>query len=97
MNILPLQLPPTQNIVLKKQNFLSFLKANILGTCDLEWDSQGTRICLRIERKEREVGAYYRDPYPLILTVLCPDVLSFPRISYPVTESDVQSLISALQ
>jgi hypothetical protein len=88
MEIQPL---PTSEILQQKEMFITFLQSNNIGSCTLEWKFNEQRMYLQVERREREPGAYYRDPYPLFLTV------SNPRITFPLTQKDVCSLISALQ
>ena len=40
---------------------------------------------------------YYREPYPLTITIIAPKIYSFPDITYPLTESDTNEIISALE
>lgn len=98
MEIQPLKIPQF-TIQGKRQSFLDFLHSSNLGVYELLWDCAYSKqpVGLRVERCERSPDAYYRDPYPLFLTVLAPSAIMMPEVKYPLTQKDISSLISALQ
>jgi hypothetical protein len=83
----------------KRQSFLDFLHGSTLGIYELLWDCAYSKqpVGLRVERCGRSPDAYYRDPYPLFLTVIAPAALMMPTVRYPMTQKDIQSLISVVQ
>jgi hypothetical protein len=90
---------PSFTIEGKRKSFLDFLHSSTIGVIEILWDCAYSKqpVGLRVERCVRSPDAYYRDPYPLFLTVLAPAALMMPQIRYPMTEKDLSSLISALQ
>ncbi len=98
MEIQSLQIPKN-TIEGKRQSFLDFLHGSDIGIYELIWDCAYSKqpVGLRVERCGRSPDAYYRDPYPLFLTVLAPAALMMPIVRYPMTQKDKHSLISVLQ
>jgi hypothetical protein len=98
MEIQSLKIPPFI-IQGKRKSFIDFLHSSNIGTYELVWDCAYSKqpVGLRVERCGRSPDAYYRDPYPLFLTVLAPSALMMPQIRYPMTTKDMSTLISALQ
>ena len=99
MEIQPLKFPHHPPLQGRREGLLDFLNSSNLGEYELLWDCAYSKqpVGLRVERCERSPGAYYRDPYPLFLTVLAPSAIMMPQVRYPLTPKDISTLISALQ
>jgi hypothetical protein len=97
MEIQPLQLPPLPSSDIKRKAMRHFLQSNTLGTFECKWESDQSILGLRLERRQRQLGDYYREPYPLYLSIICPSLSFFPKITYKVDKDAQDALFSALQ
>lgn len=82
------------------QDSIDFLKdAQAMGPHEFLWECPYTRqmVGFRLQRYGRLPGMYYREPYPLAITIVAPKIYSFPDITYPLTQSDIKEIISALE
>lgn len=84
----------------KIQQAIVFLKdPQAMGPHEFLWECPMSRqqVGFRLQRYDRLPGMYYREPYPLAITLVAPKIYSFPDITYPLTQSDVKEIISALE
>ena len=49
------------------------------------------------ERHPRPLGEYYREPYPITLQVISPEIPGLPSVRYPLTDTMKNDLLSYLQ
>jgi len=97
MEIQRLQLPPLPSSDQKRKAMRSFLLDSIVGAFECKWESNQTIVGLRLERRSRKAGDYYREPHPLYITILAPALSYLPTIAYPLTDQSKQDLLSALE
>ena len=93
-------IPPLPGNKIRIQGSIDFLKdQNTIGQNEFLWECPYSRqhIGFFLERHERLAGMYYREPYPLTITIVAPKIYSFPDITYPLTQSDTKEIISALE
>ena len=81
------------------KGMLEFLEHDhCLGVSEFSWQCSISKqmVGLRVERTERSKEQYYREPYPLTLTIIAPKIVGFPEVTYPLTPDNAKDLISAL-
>ena len=91
-----MQLSMTENIqnIQNIQQTIIFLNSSQkIGSHELLYPLTG----FRFKRSERTRGEYYREPYPLTLTLFFPNISNFPDVTYPLTQDNVKEIISALE
>ena len=54
-------------------------------------------VGMYIERHERQAGEYYREPYPMTIQIVAPEIPGIPHIIFPLSVNDKQELLSALR
>jgi hypothetical protein len=97
MEIPGLHLPPIPSSDLKRKAMRHFLMSNTMGSFECKWECNQTIVGLRLERRPREAGDYYRYPHPLYLSIIAPSLSFFPQITYQLQSEDKERLLSALQ
>lgn len=99
MEIQRLQLPPLPSSDQKRNVMRSFLLDSIIGAFECKWVCPKTNMLvgLRLERRSRSAGDYYREPHPLFLTIIAPAITCFPTIAFPLTDQAKLDLLSALE
>lgn len=78
-----------------------FLQSQELGSYDLLWAYSPTdanpNVGLRFTRSAKESGSYYREPYPLTVSVYASELPALPIVPLPLEIQDVQELLLLLQ
>ncbi len=93
-------IPPLQGNKVRIQQVIDFLKnPHAMGPHEFLWECPYARqlVGFRLQRYDRYPGMYYREPYPLAITIVAPKIYSFPDITYPLTPSDTKEILSALE
>jgi hypothetical protein len=93
-------IPPLPGNKVRIQGSIDFLKnQHLIGQHQFLWECPYSRqhVGFFLKRYERLPGIYYREPYPLTITIVAPKIYSFPDITYPLTESDTNEIISSLE
>jgi hypothetical protein len=79
---------------------LKFLEDPIdIGMVSFSWECPISKQILRIEfnRRERAPASYYREPYPVTMSLSCPKVYYFPENEIPLSQPDISELISDIK
>jgi len=78
-----------------------FLQSQTLGSFTILWSYSPTdaepTVGFRFTRKEKEPGAYYRDPYPLTVCVYSSVFPNLPIVEVMLQLEDIQELLTSLQ
>lgn len=93
-------LPGLVGARIKAQHAIDFLQdSQAMGPHECLWECPYSKqlVGFRLQRYDRLPGTYYREPYPLSITLIAPKIYSFPDVTYPLTQSDVKEIISALE
>ena len=69
-----------------------------IGTFSLTWQDPGSGewVGIRLKRTERD-EEYYRDPYPLLFSVIAPQIRSLPEVSHAMDADATAKLITLLE
>lgn len=97
---LRMNVPKTEETKKKLTECIDFLQySHRLGTCTLLWSCPISLkfVGFTIERHERPAGDYYREPYPITLQIISPEVPGLPQCVFPLTDSHKEELLSALE
>jgi hypothetical protein len=95
-----LNIPATSTNKVKITECIAFLQdAYRLGNYKLFWECPISRkfVGISVERLQRPPGEYYREPHPMTLQVISPEVAGLPHIVSPLTQTQRDELLSALQ
>lgn len=93
-------IPDLPSNKIRIQECIDFLKnPQAMGPHEFLWECRLSRqlVGFRLQRYDRLPGMYYREPYPLAITLVAPKIYAFPDITHPLTQSDVKEIISALE
>jgi hypothetical protein len=95
--ILHLQIPNSVDTTQLKV----FLQSQEISSYDLLWAYSPTdavpNVGFRFIRSAKEPGSYYREPYPLTVSVKASELPALPVVPLPLEIQDVQELLNLLQ
>jgi len=78
---------------------IAFLRDSYrLGSCSLTWEdpTHGMDVGIHLVRTGRS-NEYYRDPYPVLCSVIAPQIPSFPEVSHIMDADAISKLITLLE
>lgn len=98
--IVKIRVPRTAGSKAGLNEILTFLQDPIdIGMVVFTWECTISNQMVRIQfnRNERHSSAYYREPYPVTMTISAPKIHYFPANTIPLTQSDISELISDIK
>jgi hypothetical protein len=98
--IVKIRVPRTAGSKAGLNEILAFLQDPIdIGMVVFTWECAISNQLVRIQfnREQREPSAYYREPYPVTMTLSVPKIHHFPANIIPLTQSDISELISDIK
>jgi len=91
--------PRTRTVCTNLEKLYSFLISGSLGSHELLWECPTSKVyCgIRLKREQRKPGDYYREPYPLYLEILYPDLDFSPTVSVQLTSDDYMDFVRMIE
>lgn len=98
--IVKIRAPRTAGSKAGLTEILTFLEDPIdIGTVSFSWECSISKQIVRLQvlREEREPNTYYREPYPVSISISVPKIHYFPANVIPLTQADIGELISDIK